>query len=48
MSVVDDYVHNCVGFGRLRALLCWTTMCIIVWVLDDYVDNCVGVGRLCA
>ena len=49
-SVLDDYVHDCFGFGRLWCIIASVlfTMCIIALVLDDYVQNCVGFGRQCA
>ena len=48
-SVVNKYVHTCVGFERVCVYVCrfWMTMCILASVFDDYVHNCIGFEQLC-
>ena len=43
-SVMDDFVHSCIGFGRLCAFLhrLWTTWGILASVLDDFMHSCIG------
>ena len=49
-SVMDDFVHACIGFGRFCAFLhrLWTTWCILASVLDDFMHSCIGFKWLCA
>ena len=45
VTVLDEDVHTCVGFGCRCASLCrfCMKMCILVSALHDYVDNCVEI-----
>ena len=43
-SALHNYVHRCVGSGRVCIITSVLEECIIASVLDDYVNNCVGSG----
>ena len=49
-SVINDFVHSCIGCGRLCAFLhrLWTTLGILASVLDDFMHSCIGFKWLCA